>query len=77
MMIQKMMNEDLKETIEGEKATIKRNPGNIFNLVHYCYVEKDIKSVFPQMLSDLTGKIVVWLTNYDLFLGQMSDMFRD
>ena len=29
MMIQKMMNEDLKETLEEEKRTVKRNPGKI------------------------------------------------
>ena len=28
-MIQKMMNEDLKETLEEEKRTVKRNPGKI------------------------------------------------
>ena len=37
MMIQKMMNEDLKETLEEEKKTVKRNPGKI-NLIFVIVV---------------------------------------
>jgi NTP pyrophosphatase (non-canonical NTP hydrolase) len=34
MMIQKMMNEDLKETLEEEKRTVKRNPGKKHSQLH-------------------------------------------
>jgi hypothetical protein len=35
-----------------------------------------LQQSFPNVVG-LTGKIVVGPTNYDLFLDQMSDVFRD
>lgn len=54
MMIQKMMNEDLKETLEEEKRTVKRNPGKIciIFIIVVSFKSFTFKSAFISLVNE-------------------------